>query len=121
MHCRTHAAQGRDVGPCGSLESQPERAFMSVFANVVCVVCVASGWREEAHMTFLSLFHQLTSPPSLPTLAALVLAELPLSGLQLGQWWVDSDLKWDWPGLVVQTLFTLTLLPMGRPAWDFVS
>ena len=52
---------------------------------LLSVVCVASGWRQEAHGVFPSLSQQ----PTLPTLIAhpgraLVLADLPLSLLLRG-------------------------------------
>lgn len=60
------AARGWDVGPGGSLESQPEPAFMSVFAK--CGVCGVCGiWVEGRGPWDLS---QPLPPAHFPTLIA---------------------------------------------------
>lgn len=60
------AAQGRDVGPRGSLESQPERAFMS--ASAKCGMCGVCGiWVEGGGPCDLS---QPLPPAPFPTLIA---------------------------------------------------
>ena len=91
------------------------------------MVCVACGWKEKTHVTFLSLSHWLTPLPSLPAGQSPVLAELPLNWLQLGQWWVDGERPLHLPsqGELARfrhpDTFNLDLLPMGCAAWDFVK
>lgn len=50
-------------GPKGVWNPSQSALSRVCLLSVVCVVCVASGRREDAHVTILSLTQQLTPPP----------------------------------------------------------
>ena len=96
---------------------------------LLSVVCVASGWRQEAHGVFPGLSQQ----PTLPTLIAhpgraLVLADLPLSlllGGGDGGWMANPPFSCQaevgWARLRGPDTPNVDLLPMDYAAQDFVK